>query len=238
MCGFLPHREPFRVGETGIRKSGDSGDDVLHVDDTPLAVQTSAAIAAVAVAGRPAVVHVDHADATTSEIGVVKQEFTGSVPCRTTVQVGDLQRQLPLEGREIVVVRCLHEGPRPSSSSRGRAAHDRRCGHRVTRAGRRYRILRSSQPRRPRPSTRTRHPTSCSRRTRRAKSRRRSILAAARSRSPPPFSVDTEPVGRSFTRNSVPSHGICGWSQAIQASFVPPGENLGKARTRDSPTRL
>ena len=32
------------------------------------------------------------------------------------------------------------------------------------------------------------------------------------------------------TRNSVPSHGIRGWSQLIQASFVPSGDGVGNAK--------
>ena len=43
-------------------------------------------------------------------------------------------------------------------------------------------------------------------------------------------------VARSATRSSVPSHGICGCSHAIQASRRPSGERRGPARKCEPPT--
>lgn len=38
------------------------------------------------------------------------------------------------------------------------------------------------------------------------------------------------PLFTAATRSSVPSHGMCGWFQEIQASRLPSGDGVGKAK--------
>src|SRR6266436_3591671 len=46
------------------------------------------------------------------------------------------------------------------------------------------------------------------------------------------------PLSSGATRNSVPSHGMCGWFQQIQASHRPSGDGVGKAKKSAPSTRV